>query len=440
MVAFKYERCVRFKDGLRDNMRVLIALRRECKFAVLVEKMKIIEDVIRVERHNRDCERDKNKKDSEPFSSVSRLKKKVRFDGLIRVGIPVSPKGMQPCSDYGRHHPGEWWRRLGTCLRCGSLEYRIRECLQWRVPGRGASQTEVKQLALVYTARRREDRDAPNVITDIRSTHLYIASLISKTLGIFVESISSEVTVLSPLGQSVQGSTLYKDVLLEVQEEIFLANLMELLFEEFDLILVWKGCEAYLAYVGVFDSRGSFVGDIRTVRDFLDVFSEGLPGLPLNREVEFGVEFLSGTTPVSIAPYRMALKKLTMLKAQLQELLDHGFICPSVSPLIWDHLKVASDRQKSYADLKMRDIEYSIGDFIFLKVAYQLNLPPELGRIHNVFYVSMLRRYRSDPSRVVSVGEIEVRPDLTIEDEPIQVLDRDVKILRRKFIPLVKVL
>ena len=73
-------------------------------------------------------------------------------------------------------------------------------------------------------------------------------------------------------------------------------------------------------------------------------------------------------------------------------------------------------------------------------VAYQLELPLELDRIHDVFHVSMLRRYRSDPSHIILIEEIEVRPDLTFEDEPVQILDRNIKVLRRTYIPLVKVL
>ncbi|KAK5812210.1 hypothetical protein PVK06_027629 [Gossypium arboreum] len=85
-----------------------------------------------------------------------------------------------------------------------------------------------------------------------------------------------------------------------------------------------------------------------------------------------------------------------------------------------------------------------IGPYRILKrvgpVAYQLELPPELNRIHDVFHVYMLRRYRSDPTHVVPVAEIEIQTDLTFEEEPMQILDRDVKILRRKSVPLVKVL
>ncbi|XP_012480999.1 uncharacterized protein LOC105795892 [Gossypium raimondii] len=160
------------------------------------------------------------------------------------------------------------------------------------------------------------------------------------------------------------------------------------------------------------------------------------------------------------------------IRMALYEVL-YGRKCPTL--LCWTELgekQAASDRQKSYADLKRRDIEYSVGNFVFLKVspwkkflrfgykgklsprfigpyqipkllrlvAYQLELPLELNRIHDVFHVSMLRRYWSDLSHIVSVKEIEVKSDLTFEEEPIQILDRDVKVLRRKFIPLVKVL
>ena len=71
---------------------------------------------------------------------------------------------------------------------------------------------------------------------------------------------------------------------------------------------------------------------------------------------------------------------------------------------------------------------------------YRLALTSELEKIHNVFHVSMLRRYRPDPSHVVSSQTIELRQDLTYEEEPVEILARVVKELRNKRIPLVKVL
>ena len=117
-------------------------------------------------------------------------------------------------------------------------------------------------------------------------------------------------------------------------------------------------------------------------------------------------------------------------------------------------LKVVTDRQKSYADLKRKDIQYEIGKKVFLKVslwkkimrfgqkgklsprfirsyevikkvgpmAYRLALPTKSEKIHNVFHVSMLRRYRLDPSHVVSSEIIELRPDFIYEQEPVEIL------------------
>ncbi|XP_050233184.1 uncharacterized protein LOC126681674 [Mercurialis annua] len=117
-------------------------------------------------------------------------------------------------------------------------------------------------------------------------------------------------------------------------------------------------------------------------------------------------------------------------------------------------------------------IEYSVGDKVFLKispwkeilqfgkrgklsprfigpykviekigtVAYKLALPPELSQIHNFFHASMLRRYRSDPSHVLQVQPIELKDNLSYEEEPVTILANEDKDLRNKVIPLVKVL
>ncbi|XP_017644253.1 uncharacterized protein LOC108484877 [Gossypium arboreum] len=186
-----------------------------------------------------------------------------------------------------------------------------------RVSGRGTGQTDVIQLALIYAAHHREDRDAPDVITRL-----------------LVESITTEVTVLSPLGNLFSLDCVTKRVILRTEDicivsvwivrnnevvkigecQNYLASVISALVAE---KLVYKGCEVYLAYVSVSTSGDSTVKDIYTVRDFSDVFSEELPGLPLNRKVEFGIKLLPGTTLMSIAPYRMALKELTELKAQI---------------------------------------------------------------------------------------------------------------------------
>jgi len=95
--------------------------------------------------------------------------------------------------------------------------------------------------------------------------------------------------------------------------------------------LISKGCSAYLCTVEVSNTEGPDLREIPVARDFSEVFQE-VPALPPDREIEFAIELLPGTTPISKAPYRMAPTELAELKKQLQELLDKGLIRPSVSP------------------------------------------------------------------------------------------------------------
>ena len=100
--------------------------------------------------------------------------------------------------------------------------------------------------------------------------------------------------------------------------------------------LIKEGCQAYLAHVVDGDTARWQINDIPVVCEFQDVFPEDLPGLPPDRETEFEIEVVPGVAPISVPPYRMAPLELQELKKQLQELLDKGYIRPSVSP--WDAL------------------------------------------------------------------------------------------------------
>ncbi|GKE61589.1 hypothetical protein Tco_1511956 [Tanacetum coccineum] len=72
--------------------------------------------------------------------------------------------------------------------------------------------------------------------------------------------------------------------------------------------------------------------DVPIVWDFLDVFPEDLPGLPLTRQVEFQIDLIPGAAPVARAPYRLAPSEMNKLSEQLKELSNKGFIRPSSSP------------------------------------------------------------------------------------------------------------
>ncbi|KAA3470162.1 Retrotransposable element Tf2 [Gossypium australe] len=88
---------------------------------------------------------------------------------------------------------------------------------------------------------------------------------------------------------------------------------------------------------------------------------------------------------------------------------------------IKNHIKIAQDRQKAYVDRRRKDVSYEVGSKVFLKrielIAYRLALPPKLSKIHDVFHVSKLRRYHSDPDHVIrKVEEATQERESTMRD------------------------
>ena len=92
-----------------------------------------------------------------------------------------------------------------------------------------------------------------------------------------------------------------------------------------------KGCQGYFAFVVDRRQEGTRLEDIPIVKEFPDVFPDYISGLPPDRAIEFVIELIPRTEPISIPPYKMVPAELKELKAQLEELLNKGFIRPSTS-------------------------------------------------------------------------------------------------------------
>jgi hypothetical protein len=94
-----------------------------------------------------------------------------------------------------------------------------------------------------------------------------------------------------------------------------------------------KGCPLYAIQVleSVEDDKPS-LEDHPTLREYIDVFTEEVPGLPPRKDIDFSIELAPGVMSVSRTPYRMSAPKLFELKLQLKEMMDKGYIRPSVSP------------------------------------------------------------------------------------------------------------
>ncbi|GJR51332.1 hypothetical protein Tco_1401853 [Tanacetum coccineum] len=138
---------------------------------------------------------------------------------------------------------------------------------------------------------------------------------------------------------------------------------------------------------------------------------------------------------------------------------------------IKDRLKAARDRQKSYADKRMKPLEFSVGDYVLLKVSpwkgvvcfgkkgkvaprfvgpfeiiemigtmsYRLDLPEELNGVYDTFHVSNLKKCLADPTLQVPLDKIRVDDKLNFVEEPVEIMEREFKKLKLSRISIVKV-
>ncbi|GJS90127.1 putative reverse transcriptase domain-containing protein [Tanacetum coccineum] len=138
---------------------------------------------------------------------------------------------------------------------------------------------------------------------------------------------------------------------------------------------------------------------------------------------------------------------------------------------IKQRMQAARDRQKSYADLKRKPMEFQVGDKVMLKVspwkgvvrfgkrgklnpryvrpfkvlekvgfiAYKLELPQELSRVHNTFHVSNLKKCYADEPLAVPLDGLYFNDKLQFVEEPVEIMDREVKQMRQSRVPIVKV-
>ncbi|GKE54852.1 putative reverse transcriptase domain-containing protein [Tanacetum coccineum] len=101
-------------------------------------------------------------------------------------------------------------------------------------------------------------------------------------------------------------------------------------------------------------------------------------------------------------------------------------------------LQASRDRQKSYADKRHKPLEFQVGDKVGT-VAYRLELPETLSRVHSTFHASNLMKCLSDEPLAIPLDEIHIDEKLNFIEEPVEIMNREVKLLKKSRIPIVKV-
>ncbi|XP_070050829.1 uncharacterized protein [Nicotiana tomentosiformis] len=220
-------------------------------------------------------------------------------------------------------------------------------------------------------------------LTNSGSTHSYVSSYIALRLSRQPELLNDPFLAATPVGESLLAEDVYRACQIRVEGRDTLADLIVLDMIDFDMLmgidwlsscyaivdchakivkfeipnepnfvlkggqvleickvvsfmkaqrLLKKGCLGLLAIVNGTRKETVSIENIPVVREFSDVFPENLPGLPSVREIDFGIDLPPDTQPISILPYQMEPVELKELKQQPRDLLDKGFIRPSISP------------------------------------------------------------------------------------------------------------
>ncbi|KAL0404877.1 UNVERIFIED_CONTAM: Transposon Ty3-G Gag-Pol polyprotein [Sesamum radiatum] len=427
-VATQEDRCYRFEQGLRPEIKKGLAV-RITNFKTLVESAVRMEEAVIEEKKRMEEKRKSMYTVGESSKSIKRGTGRsfsvgsgnfsrggpgFRGSSGPRFGGPMgfnrgsidrsssfmpsvgSASGSQSQSSVGSSGRGsERGRGRGRGRGTGSRDND--QAIGGGMRGPGAQITQGQTQARIYNMTREEAPASNDVISgmtlifdveayvliDPGSTHSYISSELASKIPGENSPLGYNLMVYLPVGGSVVVNSVRKGSLVRIGDVNLPVDLIVMDLKEFDVILgmdwltqhravidcykkevmiesfgesrvvfvgdrqvvpvcvisalearrlMLEGCEAYLAHVIDSKKVNPTLEEIPVVRDFREVFPDDLPGLPPHREVDFAIETLPGVSPISIAPYRMAPVELQELKKQLEELLEKGFIQPSISP------------------------------------------------------------------------------------------------------------
>uniref|UniRef100_A0A2N9F3Y9 RNA-directed DNA polymerase n=1 Tax=Fagus sylvatica TaxID=28930 RepID=A0A2N9F3Y9_FAGSY len=353
LIPDEHEKVMKFQKGLNDKIRPHILAAGVNTLSETVKRAMRLEEDFKYS-HGSDESGKKQWSSGSHHGKGSRTEKTCSFCGMSHEGQPCAIKLCYTCKQ-----PGHYARVCPTkgSGSSSSPQTQKSDASVKRVQGRVYALTtqDAQATDTVVTGILPLFSTPARVLFDPGSTHSFISCGFVRNIARSPEPLEYELSVSTPLGDTLMSNLVLKSCMFCIEGRELSADLVLLGMHDFDVILGmnWlaayhasvdcfekevvfrppgKGCRGFLASVVDLQKKELEIEDIPVVREFPDVFPEDLPGLPPDREVEFSIDLVPGTAPISKAPYRMAPAELKELKEQLEELLDKGFIRPSASP------------------------------------------------------------------------------------------------------------
>eukprot|EP00253_Pinus_taeda_P002644 PITA_02644 len=171
-----------------------------------------------------------------------------------------------------------------------------------------------------------------SVLIDPGATLSYVSPKVVERCNLQFVKFKNPWLVQLATGAKRRVTAKVNDCSFTIAGQPVMADLNVLPLGSYDILIGMDWLEKHWSLVDYSKDKTAILNNIPVIQEFTDVFSEEIPGLPPRRNIDFTIELVPGAAPVSRAPYRMSVPKLTKLKMQLQELLDKDYICPSVSP------------------------------------------------------------------------------------------------------------